>query len=178
MFGMRKRKKRAQKEENMSKNLEIAMFSINDVLDALAKIEATDGNAEDLASELTGLSIDRLWEIGEGRLPYYFVHDIAWDTDGDDADELGLPESCFVRACNVDGIADVLSDATGLCMCGFCSIPSSREDVKTHAINVLFKEGRGRDEAEKILSGTSVLEEKFITDGTILNLAKKERRPA
>ena len=161
----------------MSINKEIAMYSINDVLDALAKIEAVDGSAEDLASELTGLSIDKLWDLGEDRLPYHFVHDIVWDTDEDNAGELGLPETCFVRACNEDRIADELSDATGFCVCGYCSVPSSRESVMTHAINALFKEGYSRDKAEELINSTSVLDKRFISDSTILDLVKKERRP-
>lgn len=162
----------------MSINKEIAMYSINDVLDALAKVDMKEGTAEDLASELTGLSIDKLWELGEGRLPYYFVHDIEWDTDGDSADDLGLPTSCFIRTYNEDRIADELSDATGFCVCGYCSVPSSRESVMTHAINALFKEGYSRDEAEELINSTSVLDRRFISDGTILALATKEGRPA
>ena len=162
----------------MSRNMELDIYSTNDVLDALAKIEAVDGSAEDLASELTGLSIDKLWELRKGRLPYHFVHDIKWDTDGDSADDLGLPTSCFIRTYDEDRIADELSDATGFCVCGYCSVPSSREDVKTHAMKVLFKKGYGRDEAKKLLESTSVLEEKVITDSTILALILKEGRPA
>lgn len=162
----------------MSINKEIAMYSINDVLDALAKVDMKEGTAEDLASELTGLSIDRLWELGKDRLPYLFVHDITWATDANDADELGLPESCFVRACNEDMIGDTLLDATGFCAWEYCSVLSSREDVKTHALNVLFKKGYSRDEAEKLLESTSVLEKKVISDSTILALATKEERPA
>lgn len=161
----------------MSINKEIAMYSINDVLDALAKVDMKEGTAEDLASELTGLSIDKLWDLGEDRLPYHFVHDIVWDTDEDNAGELGLPETCFVRACNEDRIADELSDATGFCVCGYCSVPSSRENVKTRAMNILFKEGCNRNEAEEFINSTSVLDRKFISDSTILALVEKGRRP-
>ena len=45
-------------------------------------------------------------------------------------------------------------------------------------MKVLFKKGYGRDEAEKLLESTSVLEEKVITDSTILALILKEGRPA
>ena len=161
----------------MSRNMDLAMYSTNDVLDALAKIEAVDGSAEDLASELTGLSIDKLWELGEDRLPYHFVHDIEWDTDGDSSDDLGLPTSCFIRAYDEDRIADELSDNTGFCVRGYCSAPSSREDVKAHVINVLFKEGYGRNEAEELTNSTSVLDRRFISDSTIIELVEEERRP-
>ena len=160
----------------MSINKEIAMYSINDVLDALAKVSMEEGTAEDLASELTGLSIDKLWEIGEDRLPFYFLHDIVWDPN-DDSDKPGLPESCFIRACNEDMINDTLLDALGSCAWEWCRVLSCREDAKTHAMNILFKKGYNRDEAEKLLESTSVLEEKVITDSTILALATKEGRP-
>ena len=42
----------------MSINRDLSMYSVNDVLEALKRVK--NGNAEDLASELTGLSIDAI----------------------------------------------------------------------------------------------------------------------
>lgn len=161
----------------MSINREIDMYSLNDVLDALKKIEERGGTAEDLASELTGLSIDSLWELREASSPVYFVSEIEWDTDEDSAEALGLPGSCFISTSDEDEIADILSDTWEYFVCSFCDILSDQDTKRVHAINVLFKKGYSRDEAEALLRKTNILEKKAMADSDILDLIKKERRP-
>lgn len=64
----------------------------------------------------------------------YTVTDIKWDTDGEDAEELGLPEEMTVEVPDemtdageiLEYIEDALSDATGFCHDGFCTEPEIR----------------------------------------------------
>lgn len=46
----------------------------------------------------------------------YHVVDIEWDTDDENPDELGLPDSAYVNAESEEEISDVLSDFTGYCV--------------------------------------------------------------
>lgn len=161
----------------MSRDMETAMYSINDVLDALAKIKmAGSESAEDLASELTGLSIDSLWQLGQERPPVYFIHNIEWETDGYSTDELGLPETCFVRTCSEDSLADDLSDATGFLVCNFRSAHTSLEDLRNHVLNILFKKGYDKRRAEEFLVRTNVLNNnKVVTDSIVFDLIKEDK---
>ena len=57
------------------------------------------------------------WNVDDSSI---LVSDIVWDTDGEDAEDLGLPTQVEVPLCvDEDDIADYLSDRYGYCVESF-----------------------------------------------------------
>ena len=132
-------------------NKEISIFSINDVLDALSRVP--EGSAEDLASELTGLSVDSIWELSGKE---YIVTDIEWETDGED---VSLPAACIIKAHDEGEIADRLSDKYGWLIRKLDVKEFDRNgqpDNYAHALQVLFNEGWNYYGAAELLDEVDV----------------------
>lgn len=55
----------------------------------------------------------------------FLVTNIVWDTDGEDAEALGLPSSIDVEADDEDDVSGVLSDAWGWCILSLSIEPLS-----------------------------------------------------
>ena len=143
----------------------ISMYSLDDVLEALARVP--EGTAEDLASELTGLSVDRIWELS-GQPTKYIVTDIEWKTDGNEVD---LPAACIITARDKNSVADLLSDKYGW-MIRDLKIQELDESQKpanyAHALEVLFNEGWNYYGAVELLDEVDV---KTVSDMELIALS-------
>ena len=142
----------------------ISIFSIDDVLDALSRVP--EGSAEDLASELTGLSIDSIWELSGKE---YIVTDIEWETDGED---VSLPTACIIKAHDEDEVTDRLSDKYGWLIRKLDVKEfdiNGQPDNYAHALQVLFDEGWNYYGAAELLDGVDV---KSVSDMELIALSE------
>ena len=156
----------AQEEKEMTDRT-ISIFSINDVLDALSMVP--EGSAEDLASELTGLSIDSIWELSGKE---YIVTDIEWEMDGED---VSLPAACIIKAHDESEIADRLSDRYGWLIRNLDVKEldiSGQPDNYAHALQVLFDEGWNYYGAAELLEEVDV---KSVSDMELIALSENYR---
>ena len=129
----------------------ICMYSVDDVLDALARVP--EGSAEDLASELTGLSVDSIWELSCRE---YVATDIEWETDGED---VSLPTACIVVAHDEDEVTERLSGKYGWLIRTLDVKEfdiNGRPDNYAHALQVLFNEGWNYHGAAELLDEVDV----------------------
>lgn len=129
----------------------ISIFSIDDVLDALARVP--EGSAEDLASELTGLSIDSIWELSCRE---YVATDIEWETDGED---VSLPTACIIKAHDEDDVTERLSGKYGWLIRKLDIKEfdiNGQPDNYAHALQVLFNEGWNYYGATELLDEVDV----------------------
>lgn len=143
---------------------DICMYSVDDVLDALARVP--EGSAEDLASELTGLSVDSIWELSCRE---YIATDIEWETDGED---VSLPTACIIKAHDEDDVTERLSGKYGWLIRTLDVKEfdiNGQPDNYAHALQVLFNEGWNYYGAAELLDEVDVAS---ISDMELLALSE------